>query len=135
MIDQQKTMIDSLNSTNQQLQSAANQPVLAPVTATTTVEDVITQTNSMMDQKDQQIAAMNSTIEQLNGQISSLTATMNATLQALSQINGLQNVANDVTPTPTATESNTSIANKLINRSLANIRTNQASSQKPNEKK
>lgn len=133
MIDQQKTTIDSLNSTNQQLQSAANQPVLAPVTATTTVEDVITQTNSMMDQKDQQIAAMNSTIEQLNGQISSLTATMNATLQALSQINGLQNVANDVTSTPTATESNTSIANKLIGRSLANIRTNQASSQKPNE--
>lgn len=135
MIDQQKTMIDSLNSTNQQLQSAANQPVLAPVTATTTIEDVISQTNSMIEQKDLQIDSMNSTIEQLNGQISSITATMNSTLQALSQINGLQNVANDVTSTPTATESNTSVGNKLIRKALANIKSTPASSQNPNEKK
>lgn len=135
VLDQQKTTIDSLNSTNQQLQSAANQPVLTPVTATTTVEDVISQTNSMIEQKDQQINSMNSTIEQLNGQISSLTATMNATLQAISQINGLQNVSNDVTSTPTATESNTSVGNKLIRKALANIKNTPASSQKPNEKK
>jgi len=133
VVDQQKTTIDSLNSTNQQLQSAANQPVLTPVTATTTVEDVISQTNSMIEQKDQQINSMNSTIEQLNGQISSLTSTMNATLQAISQINGLQNVANDVTSTPTATESNTSVGNKLIRKALANIKSTPASSQKPNE--
>ena len=131
VLDQQKTTIINLNSTNQQLQSAANQPILTPVTATTTVEDVITQTNSMIEQKDQQINSMNSTIEQLNGQVSTLTETINATLQAISQINGLQNVANDVTSTPTATESNTSVGNNLIRVALANIKSNPASSQKP----
>jgi hypothetical protein len=48
VLDQQKTTIDSLNSTNQQLQSAANQPVLTPVTATTTVEDVISQVSRVI---------------------------------------------------------------------------------------
>ena len=88
----------------------------------------------MIEQKDQQINSMNSTIEQLNGQISSLTATMNATLQAISQINGLQNVANNVTTPPPATISNTTLGNN-IRRYLANIKSTPASSQKPNETK
>jgi hypothetical protein len=130
VVTQQSDTINQLNVTNQQLQSAAAQPVLAPVTASTTVEDVVNQTQSIIDQKDSQINSQNSTIEQLSSQVASLTATLDSTLQALSQINGLQNVTQDVTtPTPPPTESNESVGKKLIDKVKANLKTDIASSQ------